>query len=221
MSPGTLADVRVELPPGFEAQLDDLFCLIELWSRRVNLVSRRLERADLLRHAISSLAVLEIPKAAPLDSNLRLLDIGSGGGFPALVLLAARPRWTAVMVEATGKKCHFLREAGERLAAGRATVLHHRFEEPLVERGPEAEASDGPFDLVTLRAVRPEKKLVASLRQRLGGRLAPGASVAWFTAKDSESQALAMDALLQIGLQDVSIIRVEWAEATLAIGSAG
>jgi 16S rRNA (guanine527-N7)-methyltransferase len=222
------------LPTEFEAQLEGFIGLIEAWRSRVNLVSRNTTGDALRQHALSSLAVLD-PAARDLmapgagtdqeagpgisaERAVRLLDIGSGGGFPALVLLMARPAWRGVLVEATGKKCFFLREAGERFAPGRATVLHQRYEEPSEERGAEAEAAAGPFDLVTLRAVRPDVKLVTRMRVRLSSDLAPGGWVAWYAPQDEEGRALAHQALEYIGLEDIAILRIEWAGATLAIG---
>jgi 16S rRNA G527 N7-methylase RsmG len=222
MSPSPFSGVPIELPSEFEAQVDNFLGLMESWRNRVNLVSRNLTRTALLQHAMSSLAVLdpEVPAAGPPagPDGLRLLDIGSGGGFPALILLMARPAWNGVLVEATGKKCFFLREAAGRFAPRRVTVLHQRYEEPGEERGPDAEAAAGPFDLVTLRAMRPEPKLVARMRGRLATNLAPGGRVAWYTPQHQAGGALALEALSLIGLEDIRLLRIEWAGATLAIG---
>jgi 16S rRNA G527 N7-methylase RsmG len=222
------------LPPEFESQLEGFIGLIEAWRSRLNLVSRQMTGDALRQHALSSLAVLDPatrelvipgaeagPEAGPGISAgppVRLLDIGSGGGFPALVLLMARPAWRGVLVEATGKKCHFLREAAERFTPGRATVLHQRYEEPSEERGAEAEAAAGPFDLVTLRAVRPGVRLVTRMKVRLSSDLAPGGWVAWYAPQDEDGRALAHQALDYIGLQNIRLLRIEWAGATLAIG---
>ncbi|HVP39288.1 MAG TPA: RsmG family class I SAM-dependent methyltransferase [Candidatus Saccharimonadales bacterium] len=127
------------LPDGIDTQLEALIDLIGSWNRRINVVSRKLTREDLLRHALSSLAPLELLSDPAAD--VWMLDVGSGGGFPAFPLLLARPAWSAVLVEATRKKCLYLRDVGERLTPGRVRVLQGRYEGLSM---PTAEAPEDP-----------------------------------------------------------------------------
>ena len=218
MDPSPFESVPVELPELFVRKIDAFVDLMRSWSARVNLVSRRMTREHLVRHALGSLAALDLPSAAPADSKLRLLDIGSGGGFPAVALLLARPLWKGVLVEGTGTKCQFLREALEQLALEHAVVLHERYEQGEERRGPEAEAAGGPFDLVTLRALHPERRLVSRMAKRLAEDLAPEGTVVWYSPQDEPGKHLVMSALERLGLEHRRIVRVEWAQATLAIG---
>ncbi len=99
------------------------------------------------RHFPESLAF-----AHGLPEGPRLLDLGSGGGLPGLVIAAARPDLEVHLLEATGKKAIFLAEAAGVLGLN-VTVHHGRAEE--LARGPLA----GRFSLVTARAVAPMVRL--------------------------------------------------------------
>ncbi len=91
--------------------------------------------------------------ATSLPAGPRLLDIGSGGGLPGLVIAIARPDLEVHLLEATGKKAHFLSEASADMDVP-VTVHHGRAEE--LATG----ALAGGFDLVTARAVAPLDRLV-------------------------------------------------------------
>ncbi len=84
----------------------------------VNLVSRKEAVPEVLvaRHMIDALEALPL-LPSPGARRLRLLDIGSGGGFPAIPLLLARRDLDGVLVESVGKKARFLEEA-----VGRARI---------------------------------------------------------------------------------------------------
>ncbi|WP_065383180.1 16S rRNA (guanine(527)-N(7))-methyltransferase RsmG, partial [Hyphomonas sp. ND6WE1B] len=84
-----------------------------------------------------------------LPEDAKVVDLGSGAGFPGLIIAAARPEGHVTMIESVGKKCAFLRAAIE--AAGlKATVRQERVE------------STGPIaaDYVTARAFAPLPKLL-------------------------------------------------------------
>ena len=91
----------------------------------------------------------------------RLLDIGSGGGLPGIVIAITRPDLELHLMEATGKKATFLSEVAARLEL-RVTVHHGRAEE--LARPP----LTGSFDLVTARAVAPLERLVPWAEPYLG-----------------------------------------------------
>lgn len=81
---------------------------------------------------------------------LRLIDVGSGAGFPGLALKIARPSLNLVLLDATAKKVRFLNEAIDHLSLTNATALHGRAE----ELGRDS-AYRERFDLATARAVAP------------------------------------------------------------------
>ena len=96
------------------------------------------------------------------------IDIGSGGGSPAIPLALAAPRLQLRMVESKTRKAVFLREAIRELNLGRASVETSRFEELLAR----PELHEG-LDVVTIRAVRVEQRTLMSLQAFLkpGGQL--------------------------------------------------
>jgi 16S rRNA (guanine527-N7)-methyltransferase len=104
--------------------------------------------------------------AASLPAGPRVLDIGSGGGLPGLVIAIARPDLEVHLLEATGKKAHFLSEAA--LDMGVPVTVHHGRAEELATG-----ALAGSFDLVTARAVAPLDRLApwSSPYLRAGGQL--------------------------------------------------
>ena len=94
-------------------QIEQFLVYLELllkWNRKMNLTALRSPREIIIHHFLDSLLLLpHIPQ------NTRLLDIGSGAGFPGLPLKIARPGLTIDLVEATAKKASFLKEAVRRL----------------------------------------------------------------------------------------------------------
>jgi 16S rRNA (guanine527-N7)-methyltransferase len=83
----------------FQAYLHELIT----WNARVNLTGLTSPRDMVIKHFLDSLAVLPY-----LDGALALADLGSGAGFPGLVLKLARPDMALTLVESRGKKAAFL-----------------------------------------------------------------------------------------------------------------
>lgn len=84
-----------------------------------------------IRHFEDSLAPLAMLKEYAQNTDLMpsLVDIGSGGGFPGLVLAIALPDWNIVSVEATGKKADFQYKVVEEAGITNAEVINDRAEE--------------------------------------------------------------------------------------------
>ncbi|HEY1301341.1 MAG TPA: 16S rRNA (guanine(527)-N(7))-methyltransferase RsmG [Stellaceae bacterium] len=126
------------------ARLEAYVDLLALWSARINLVGRDTLADPWRRHILDS-AQLEplIPKGAR-----RLVDLGSGAGFPGLVLAILGVPGVE-LVEADAKKCAFLREAA-RVTETEAAIRQSRIEAlpPRV------------FDVVTARALAPLDRLL-------------------------------------------------------------
>jgi len=128
--------------------------------RRFNLTTILEPQAIYVRHFANSLQVLAL-----LDEQQRpqpgtsgrpsLADIGSGAGLPGLALAIARPDWSVVSIEATGKKVAFQQRVIERLGLSNAQAMHGRAEE--LGRAP---AFRETFDGVTARALAPLNVLV-------------------------------------------------------------
>ena len=134
--------------------LEDFAALLLRWNRTINLIARRDEAQLWQRHIEDSLQL--IPLLDPLPA--RAIDLGSGGGFPGLVLCIA----TGIpfdLIESDQRKCAFLREAA-RLTGAPAKVHACRIEAADVAPGP----------LVTARALAPLDELCALVAPKL----APG-----------------------------------------------
>src|SRR5256886_2012205 len=114
------------------------------WNTRINLTAITDPQDVLLKHFLDSLSLLKVYT----DPEARLLDIGSGAGFPGLPLKIVRPQWYVTLLEATGKKTLFLRHVVETLQLRNVEVVHGRAEELAHKREYRA-----TFDIVTARAV--------------------------------------------------------------------
>ena len=108
-----------------------------------NLVSRRARDELDTRHVPEAVALARLLPAGPH----RLLDVGSGGGFPGIVIAIVRPDLEVHLLESTRKKVAFLEEVADALGLG--LTVHHGRAEELARR---EELADS-FDLVTARAV--------------------------------------------------------------------
>ncbi len=126
-------------------RLQQFAALLQDWNRKINLVSRR--DVDFLweHHILPSLLVLHVVEFSPGEA---VLDIGSGGGFPAIPLKIVRPDLQMVLVESIRKKARFLEDAIDSLELGAITVINERVE----QLGAHRELAHR-FDTVTARAV--------------------------------------------------------------------
>jgi len=128
-------------------RLEAYIALLRDWNERHNLVSDRSLDDVWRRHVWDSVQLAPLVPAAAKT----LADLGSGAGFPGLVLAELlRGKTRVTLFESTGKKCDFLR------AAAGATQLDVEIRNERVE-GSKA----GPFDVVTARAVAPVATLLA------------------------------------------------------------
>lgn len=138
------------------ARLKAYVGLLEDWNTRHNLVSTASLAQVWRRHVWDSAQLARfVPRTAKT-----LVDLGSGAGFPGLVL-AEMLRDTArvTLIEATAKKCRFLEEVGRRLGL-EIVVRNERAEEPGHE----------PFDIVTARACAPLDRLFLYAQHFVGPR---------------------------------------------------
>ncbi|MGL4240472.1 MAG: 16S rRNA (guanine(527)-N(7))-methyltransferase RsmG [Beijerinckiaceae bacterium] len=146
LSAATLPDVSRET----RARLDVIVAQLRKWQPRINLVAPSTMAAIEDRHVADSLQLIEL---AP-DAR-SWIDLGSGGGFPGLVVgavLAGRQDGRVWLLESNAKKCAFLRETA-RLAELPVEVICDRIEHRLPGLG-------ARFDVVSARALAPLDKLL-------------------------------------------------------------
>jgi 16S rRNA (guanine527-N7)-methyltransferase len=136
-------------------QLSRYYELLDRWNRKINLTA--LDNPD---QAIDRLVLEPIVAARQLPSpTANLMDIGSGGGSPAIPMRLCAPAIGLTMVEAKARKSAFLREAVRTLQLDRAVVETARYEELLAR--PDLHET---FDILSLRAVRVEVRTLFTLQ---------------------------------------------------------
>jgi 16S rRNA (guanine527-N7)-methyltransferase len=148
----------VPLPAGLAARLETYYRLLETWNKKINLSGLNLDEPT--PEALDRLLIepLVAARHAP-PGTVRMIDIGSGGGSPAIPFALALPEVRLLMVEAKTRKSVFLMEAARALEMPFAEVATARFEE-LLSRPNLHEA----HDLLTIRAVRVETRVLMGLQ---------------------------------------------------------
>ena len=102
--------------------------LIE-WNRRFNLTAVTDREGVLVRHFLDSLSCLNALPQGDLAGGARVIDVGTGAGFPGLPLKIVCPGMRLTLLEATGKKVTFLEHLVRILELTDVTVIHGRAEE--------------------------------------------------------------------------------------------
>jgi 16S rRNA (guanine527-N7)-methyltransferase len=145
-------------------------------------------------HVADSLVALAVEPVRAAD---RLVDLGSGGGFPGLAIAIARPGARVVLVESVGRKCEFLLAAARELELENVEVVHGRAESRT--------AGLGANDVVTARALAALPVLVeyAAPLLRIGGTM-----VAWKGRRDPDEEAAGTAAARQLGMAEPTVLRV-------------
>lgn len=155
----------VEISSSLTDGLERYFALLTRWNAKINLTSFKLEPSG-DDEAMDRLLIEPVVAARHVSTSAQTaIDIGSGGGSPALPLALACPQLSLRLVESKTRKAVFLREAIRELQLTRVTVETSRFEE-LLSR---PELHEG-LDLVTIRAVRVEPRTLISLQAFLRPR---------------------------------------------------
>jgi len=146
------------LPVELAAQLEAYYRLLAAWNAKINLTGLKLSEAS--PDAIDRLLIEPVVAAryVPMKAA-RMLDVGTGGGSPAIPLALAVPCSSLLMVESKTRKSVFLREVVRTLGLKTAEVVTARFEELLAR--PDLHET---LDLVTVRAVRIESRMLLTLQ---------------------------------------------------------
>jgi 16S rRNA (guanine(527)-N(7))-methyltransferase RsmG len=188
------------------AQLCAYIGLITKWNKTVNLTALGL--SPLSGEAIDRLLVEPVLAAQALreesqnqlpseEANVQrpvLVDVGSGGGSPAIPLRIMRPNFQLTMIESRARKSAFLREAARHLGLAGTQVIAERLEDFV--QGHQRHATEpvenrpvppcGKVAAVSVRAVRANQALWKGIE----ALLKPNGLVLWFRTADADDQAV-------------------------------
>ncbi|MEI8356152.1 MAG: 16S rRNA (guanine(527)-N(7))-methyltransferase RsmG [Deltaproteobacteria bacterium] len=114
----------IELKSQEVVKFSELSAELNKWNKKINLTSIRDDSDVVLKHFIDSLSLLKV-----IGKEGRLLDVGSGGGFPAIPLKIMLPLLSVVSVDAVEKKILFQRHVARILRLQDFSALHARVEE--------------------------------------------------------------------------------------------
>lgn len=133
--------------------LEAYYRLLAHWNAKINLTALPLDAPT--DETFDRLLVEPIAASRQIkDSPARWLDLGSGGGSPAIPIKIARPALSLTMVESKERKSAFLREAARALGLSHTDVVTERLEQ--LARNPDFA---GRADMITVRAVRATDEL--------------------------------------------------------------
>jgi len=132
--------------------------LMQRWNTTYNLTAVRDPRDMLVQHLFDCLAIIGPLRRALEGKGQRVLDVGSGGGLPGVVIAAVCPELQVVCVDTVGKKTAFIRQAAAELALPNLQAEHARVESLRLP----------PFDVITSRAFASLSEFVRLTRRQLG-----------------------------------------------------
>lgn len=138
-----LSKLGIVLTSTQENQLEMYYNLLIEWNNKMNLTSITERNSVYLKHFYDCITLI---KAIDLTKNLKIVDVGTGAGFPGLVLKIVFPNLDVVLVDALNKRINFLNHVIESLKLENIEAIHDRIENY-------AKNNLEVFDLVTCRAV--------------------------------------------------------------------
>lgn len=127
-------------------QFDQLGALYETWNEQINVISRKDTENFYERHVLHSLAIINV---ISFKDGTKILDIGTGGGFPGIPLAIIYPNCDFLLVDSIGKKIKVVKEVAEALGLKNVRGTHER-----------AENINEQFDFIVSRAVTAMPKFI-------------------------------------------------------------
>jgi 16S rRNA (guanine527-N7)-methyltransferase len=148
---------QISIPPRLAESLEIYFCLLAQWNHRINLTGLKLDDPE--ASALDRLLIEPLLAARYAKGVKRMIDIGSGGGSPAIPMALALTPARLLMVESKARKSVFLQEALRALQMDDSRVVTSRYEALLSDS-----ALHEQHDLLTIRAVRVSTGVLNSLQ---------------------------------------------------------
>lgn len=122
--------------------LQRYLALLHKWNKAYNLTAVRDPAQMQVQHVADCMAVVPALQRHATGRSLHILDVGSGGGLPGVVLAVADPAWDVTCVDTVGKKAAFVRQVASELGLANLHSEHGRVEQLALP----------PFDVITARA---------------------------------------------------------------------
>lgn len=137
-----------------QKQIDALDALYRDWNSKINVISRKDIDNLYEHHVLHSLAIAKLIHFRP---GTRILDFGTGGGFPGIPLAILFPDCQFRLIDGTGKKINVVNEVAKAIGLTNVEALHLRGED-----------EKGLYDFVVSRAVMPLADMVKIVRKNIG-----------------------------------------------------
>lgn len=141
-----LSDIQVH-------QFKSLYDLYTDWNAKINVISRKDIENLYLHHVLHSLAIAQVMSFKP---DTKILDVGTGGGFPGIPLAILFPACEFTLIDSIGKKIRVGQEVTNAIGLKNITLKHLRVQE-----------EKNKFDFVVSRAVMPLDDLVKLVRKNI------------------------------------------------------
>jgi len=152
-----IAEMSLDVSPEAQSKLMAYLALLKKWNKVYNLTAVRDPLEMVKLHLLDSLSVL------PYVDDGDLLDVGSGGGLPGIVLAIVKPELQVTTIDTVQKKAIFMRQVKGELGLDNLTVVHNRVER-LVRDKPFKQIISRAFSEITLFKALTEHLLI------VGGR---------------------------------------------------
>ncbi len=150
------AELGLPLAPAQFEQLLAYLALIQKWNKVYNLTAVRDPQEMLTHHLLDSLTAVAPLLRHTQGRPAKVLDVGSGGGLPGVVLAICRPELDVSCVDTVGKKAAFIQQVAATLKLPHLHGIHDRVEH-----------LSGPFDVICCRAFAALPDLVSWSRSAL------------------------------------------------------
>ena len=139
------SDYGIEINQDLAEKLEIYGELLKEWNDKINLTAIKDDEGIAVKHFLDCLLV---SKVADFKDGMKVIDVGTGAGFPGLVIAAAYPNINVTLLDSTGKKLKAVENMAEEMSVKNVKIVHARAE----DAGKNSEFRE-KYDFATARAV--------------------------------------------------------------------